>query len=436
MSKIPESCPPVNARRLFESTMLEVEASLRQTIALRLSEMLIAIVQHVLGRPYHRRRKKVPQRLHREGRCRRCGSSQSHRFTRNGFRRRQLLTCWGELWVDLPRVRCECGGSVGIDFGDLLRPYQRIWDDVDAQIRRLGALAVSLRQMRAELVDLHIGSLALRTLNRRLLQLATLRPEPDPMDVPPILQIDAIWITRLRPNGQVRRDRKGRKRAVKGRFKCPVLLAMGVWPDTDRCEILLWHLGHSEDAEEWVTFLSLLEAAGIRGENGLKLIIHDGGSGLGSALRTVYFGAAEQRCLFHKLRNLYQAIRLPDELPATQRRRQQKAIFKDFHAIWQARRYDTVLRRYLQVVRAYRHSQPEAVATLRRDFRSTITYYSLEQQFPAWERKHLRTTSRLERFNRMIRRRARAANAYHSEQGLLAMIAQQVQEFHATRYPE
>jgi hypothetical protein len=34
-----------------------------------------------------------------------------------------------------------------------------------------------------------------------------------------------------------------------------------------------------------------LEAQGIRGENGLKLIIHDGGSGLRSALRTVYFGA-------------------------------------------------------------------------------------------------------------------------------------------------
>ena len=170
-----------------------------------------------------------------------------------------------------------------------------------------------------------------------------------------------------------------------------------------RVEILvLTHLGHSEEAEEWVTFLSLLEAQGIRGENGLKLIIHDGGSGLCSALRTVYFGAAEQRCLFHKLRNLYRAIHVSDNLSPKQRRRRRKAIFKDFHAIWQARRYDTVLRRYLKVVRAYRDSQPEAVATLRRDFRSTITYYRVEQQFPAWDRKHLRTTSRLERFNRRI----------------------------------
>jgi transposase-like protein len=315
----------------------------------------------------------------------------------------------------------------------LLHPYQRIWDDVDAQVQRWGALAVSLRQMRRELNHLHIGPLALRTLNRRLHQLVELTPDRDPTDVPPILQVDAIWITLLRPNGQVRRDRKGRRRRVKGRFKCPVLIAMGVWPDTDRCEILLWQLGRSEDAEEWVTFLSILEEQGIRGENGLKLIIHDGGGGLCSALRTVYFGAEEQRCLFHKLRNLYQAIHVSDKLSPKQRRRRRKAIFKDFRAVWHARRYDTVLRRYLKVVRAYRHSQPEAVATLRRDFRSTITYYHLEQQFPAWDRKYLRTTSRLERFNRRIRRRTRAANAYHSDQGLLAMLTQEAHEFHAAQ---
>ena len=96
-------------------------------------------------------------------------------------------------------------------------------------------------------------------------------------------------------------------------------------------------------------------------------------------------------------------------------------------------RYDTVLRRYLRVVRTYRDSQPEAVATLRRDFRSTISYYHIEQQFPAWDRKHLCTTSRLERFNRTIRRRARAASAYHSDQGLLAMVAQEAHEFHVAQ---
>jgi len=402
-------------------------------MALQLGEVLMAVVHYVLDRAYHRRRASVPKHLRREGRCCHCGTTKSYRFSRNGFRTRHLLTRWGELSVDLPRVRCECGGSVRIDFGDLLRPYQRIWDDVETQIARWGALALSLRQMRQELAHLHIGPLALRTLNQRLHQLAQLAPDPPPSAVPPILQVDAIWITLLRPNGQIRRDCKGRQRPVKGRFKCPLFIAMGVWPDSNHSEIVLWRLGHSEEAEEWTAFLSELEARGLRGENGLKLIIHDGGSGLCAALRMVYFGAHEQRCLFHKLRNIYNAIRVPDTLTPQQRRRRRTAIFKHFHAIWQARHYATALRRYLKVVRTFRQSQPEAVATLRRDFRLTVAYFDLEQEFPTWDRKHLRTISRLERFNRNIRRQARAANAYHSEQGVIAMATQEAHLFHASQ---
>jgi len=301
---------------------------------------------------------------------------------------------------------------------------------VDAQIQRWGGMAVSLRQMRKELGHVHIGPLALRTLNQRLHQLKALDPNREAEDVPPILQVDAIWVTLLRSNGEVRRDRKGRKRPVKGRFKVPIMIAMGLWPDSDRCEILLWRLGESESAEEWVKFLEILEAQGIRGENGLELIIHDGGKGLCSALQTVWFDAEQQRCLFHKLRNIAEAIRLPEGLSAKQRKRLRKKVLKDFKQVWEARRYETMLRRYLNVVRTYRDTQPEAVATLRRDFRSTVTYYALEKQFPSWQRKYLRTTSRLERFNRNVRRRTRASNAYHSDPGLAAMISQVVREFH------
>jgi hypothetical protein len=319
---------------------------------------------------------------------------------------------------------------VRIDFGGLIRPHQRIGDDVDVQIQRLGGIAVSLRQMREWFGQLYIGPLALRTLNKRLHLLMNLDPNCEAEDVPPVVEVDAIWVTLLRANGEVRRDRKGRKRPVKGRFKVPIMIAMGIWPDRDRREILLWRIGENEGAEEWVKFLEILEEQGIRGESGLKLIIHDGGKGLCSALQTVWFDAEQQRCLFHKLRNIANAIHLPDGLTRKQRTRRRKKILKDFKQIWEARRYETALRRYLKVVRLYRDTQPEAVATLRRDFRATVTYYALERQFPSWERKNLRTTSHLERFNRNIRRRTRPANAYHSDAGLTAMMAQVVRKFH------
>jgi transposase-like protein len=311
-----------------------------------------------------------------------------------------------------------------------VQPYQRISDEVDRQIQYWGQLALSLRQMREQLGHLRIGPLALRTLNKRLHELQNLDPHRAAADVPPIVQVDAVWVTLLRPNGKVRRDRKGRLRAVKGRYKVPIMIAMGVWPESGRREILLWHLGESESTDEWVKFLEKLEAQGIRGEEGLRLIIHDGGTGLCSALRMVWFDAAMQRCLFHKLRNISAAIRLPDGLTPQERKRQRRKIMRDFRSIWKAPQYQTLLQRYLEVVRTYRDTQPEAVATLRRDFRATVAYYALEEEFPDWERRHLRTTSRLERFNRTIRRRTRAANAYHSEEGLTAMLSQVIRRFH------
>jgi len=429
--KIPESCSPVNARATFDAGIDDALHTLRLTIGARLTDVLVSIATHVVGRGHHVRRQNVPDRLRGEGKCYKCGSRQSCRFRRNGFRPREpLATRWGEVPIQLPRVRCVCGGSGQIDWGGVLHPYQRIGGDVDAQIQRWGSMAVSLRRMRRELKHTYIPPLALGTLNNRLHQLARLDPNRQADDVPPILQIDAIWVTVLRPNGEIRRDRKGRQRRVKGRFKVPVMIALGVWPDSDRCEILHWRVGDSESADEWVKFLEVLEAQGICGRNGLQLIIHDGGKGLDSALHTVWFDAQQQRCLFHKLRNIYQAIRLPDNLSDKQRRKHRKKVLQDFRDIWEARRYETMLRRYLKVVRAYRQSQPEAVAVLRRDFRLTVTYYALEQQFPSWERKHLRTTSRLERFNRKLRRRARAASAYQSNLGLQAMLTQEVCEFH------
>lgn len=91
-----------------------------------------------------------------------------------------------------------------------------------------------------------------------------------------------------------------------------------------------------------------------------------------------------------------------------------------------------MLHRYLKAVRTYRDTQPAAVATLRRDFRSTVTYYALEEEFPDWQRH----TSRLERFNRTLRRRTRSANAYHSEAGLTAMMSQEIRCFHDVQRPQ
>ena len=415
----------VNGSAMLRATLDESHAFLSRLMSQRLNLCLSAAVDHLLGRSRYDRRASVPSDWLQTGRCLRCGSQRCDHFSRNGHRPR-LLGLWECLLsLALPRVVCQCGGSVQLDFAGLLRPYQRLGDPIDEQIRRWGALSLSLRAMQTELAQSAVGALGLRTINERLHQLQELTPELAATDVPPVLQIDAIWFTQLQPTGELRTDRRSRRRRVKKGHKRPILIAMGLWPDSGRREILAWELGQSEDAAAWVHFLGRLEEQGIRGENGLELVTHDGGSGLGTALQTVHLDASEQRCLFHKLRNIAQALNLDETLSRQARRQQRRQILKDFAAIWQAKQPTTAFRRYLRVVREYAGSQPKAVATLRRDIRTTFTYYRLLRQHPTWSRTLLRTTSQLERFNRRLRRRIRTANAFHSDAGILAVVAQE-----------
>jgi putative transposase len=416
----------VNGHDLIEGAIAEAHRNVLRQIGHGIGERLSAAAEYVLGRAPYVRRGHVPYSIEQTRACPKCHAVQSQRFSRNGSRTRHLLTRWGEVPLRWPRFVCECGGSITLDLDDWLAPYQRIGSDVDAQIQRWGAMSISLREMQGELAHSYMGVLGQRTLLQRLHQLQNLTPAADERPTPPVLQLDAIWFTQLCATGQWRTDRKGRRRPVKSRRKRCLLIALGVWPDSGSQEVLAWHLADSEDTESWLTFLSQLEEQGLRGETGLELIIHDGGSGLCAALTIVHFDATEQRCLFHKLRNIWHAIHVAEDLPRHERIRQRRTIYRDFVAIFQAKQRSTVLRRALKVVQKYRDTQPEAVATLRRDFRATVAYFLLQEQHPTWHRKYLRTTSRLERFNRRLRRRIRSANAYHSDTGVLAMIAQEV----------
>lgn len=425
----------VNARMLLTNAFAAAQAALQQQMNECLNQQLVAAVEHLLGRGTYARRARVPGSWEQSGRCCNCQTHRCAHFSRNGYRTRRLSFLDYTLQLRLPRVVCQCGGSVALDFNGLLRPYQRLSDEVDEQIQRWGKMGHSLRAMQAELQHCQLGPLGLRTLCARLHQLQELTPGADELVAPPVVQVDAIWFSQLRPTGQVRRDAKGRQRPVKSRIKRCLLIAMGIWPDSGRSVILAWQLADGEDAQAWLTFLTRLEEHGVRGENGLQLIIHDGGDGLCAALQIVHFDAAYQRCLFHKLRNIASAIQLPDGLARPERTRRRRAILKDFQAIWNAKEYATVLRRYLQVVRQYRDAQPDAVATLRRDFRATLAYYHIQWRHPTWHRRHLRTTSRLERFNRTLRRHIRTAGAYHSDDGILAVIAQEADHRYRVSQP-
>jgi len=156
------------------------------------------------------------------------------------------------------------------------------------------------------------------------------------------------------------------------------------------------------------------------------MVVRDGSGGLGEALAFVYGSTVlEQRCLFHKLRNVADKAR--SELKGEEKREERKQLLEQASAIYQAESAAQARERLARWAEQWRECAPKAVATLQRDFEQTLVSYSL----PAVAREWIRTTSLLERTNRQLRRKFRQAVSFGSRKGAEVAIYLQVQRLHA-----
>jgi hypothetical protein len=205
-------------------------------------EVIEAEVTRALGRKAYQRRKQAafgPS----NGECGRCHRRDRRKFSRNGHYTRYLDTVWGRMGMRMPQVRCDCGGAVQIPYQVVL-PYQRFWEDVNAQVREWYGLGLSLRQVKAELDMLLATSVGLRKLNEAIIPIAHLAPRSrqKKVMVPPVVRLDGVWIKLMEPTSEERIDLLGRCRRVKTGVSRPILVAQGVWPGQGCSEILAWQL--------------------------------------------------------------------------------------------------------------------------------------------------------------------------------------------------
>jgi transposase-like protein len=332
-----------------------------------------------------------------------------------------MVTTYGVLSFWLPRVVCECGGSVTIPFS-MLQPYQRLWDDVVAQVVRWAEVGLSLRQMQTAIGDQWATQIGLRKLNQ-ITQAVELPSAIELTSVPPIILLDAIWVTLLADTQTTQPDRLQRQRQVKAKQKVCVVVALGLYPQSGRWGILGWHVDHAESQAAWEALLLPLEQRGLYRQRGVELFIHDGGKGLIAALDLLYPTVPHQRCVFHKLRNLWHSIQTPAGLTPDQRRQLRLEILQPAQAIFYAASEKDAVGIQHALIEQFQHTQPQFVATLQRDWHDTIAFFRVLRRFPDWQRTALRTTSLLERVNRMLRRLFRPKGSFHSVTGLLSTLS-------------
>ena len=384
----------------------------------------------LLGRDrYARRRCAAPGRP--AAVCSRCRVGWTTRLWRAGSYERTLLTVPAAVRVRVPRVACICGGTVRVEFATVA-PYERSWGDVQTWVRELSALCLSLGDVRAVVARRSGRAVARSTLNGWVHQVAelaeALRGAPLAR-VPPVVMLDGVWVTQLEETGAAGPDSHGRRRREKRRRKVLLLVAYGVDPARGQRWVLDWERAPGEDEASWRRLLERLHRRGLRTDAGLTLLVHDGSGGLDAALDAVHLGPGllRQRCVFHVLRNIRDAVRGEPGMDRAAKRARRQAILEDAAAIWTATDRAEVQRRRHAFRTTWQAREPEAVACLERGFGATLAYLDAlawaRERGDAWQARFLRATSLLERLNRAIRQKARQAGAFHSDQGLAAAFA-------------
>ena len=332
--------------------------------------------------------------------------------------------------LQVPMLECQqCQHDVICSF-TILEKFQRFWLDLDQDVLFSSGLCQSLREISERWSATVGGSVGLRTINERINQIEPLllQAHREPLtDVPSVVQLDGIWLTIQDQTQKEKPDRRKRRRHERKGQRVVVLVALGFWNDgSGRREIIDWEIAKSEEHTEWEKLLNRLWERGVSPEQGLQMVVRDGSGGLGEALALVYGSTVlEQRCLFHRLRNVADKVR--SELKGQEKREERKQLLEQASAIYQAESAAQAHERLARWAEYWRPQAPQAVATLERDFEQTLVYYSL----PSVAREWLRTTSLLERTNRQLRRKFRQALTFGSRKGAEVAIYLQVQRLHA-----
>ena len=162
--------------------------------------------------------------------------------------------------------------------------------------------------------------------------------------------------------------------------------------------------GYRESKESWADLLRDLKRRGMRSP---VLAVGDGALGFWAALREVWPECAEQRCWFHKARNVLNA--LPKAAQPTA-----KLMLTEIHT---AQDKDEARKAIARFETAYRAKFPKAVERIVDDIEQLLAFYDL----PAEHWIHLKTTNPIESTFATVRLRSKVTKGAGSRAAGLAM---------------
>ena len=185
--------------------------------------------------------------------------------------------------------------------------------------------------------------------------------------------------------------------------KVCLLVMIGVRADGTK-ELIALDDGHRESTESWA---DLLRSCKRRGMSAPVLAVGDGALGFWAAVREVFPGTAEQRCWFHKMGNVLNA------LPKSAQPDAKAALMQ----IWNAEDKDHATQAAKAFAKTYGAKWPKAAAKITDDLDVLLAFYD----YPGEHWVHLRTTNPIESTFATVRLRQRVTKGPGSRAAGVAM---------------
>ena len=416
MSTISPKALDVNCsdrQEIFQTVMTVAMDRAAEAAQRTINTLLDAEATEALGRA-HRQPRAASGETELPWECHRCGTKMARDFERNGHYRRGVQTTIRQLDdVQVPMLRCvRCGAAADVEFS-AFRKHKHLWLDVDADALLCYGQAGGTRRI-AEQISRQLGwPIGHSSIARRVVEVVEHvddwrdKPLEDPPDV---LMVDGIWFTIQEPTKERYTDNTGRCRPITKKVKRVAIVVMGLWSDADRRKILDFQIAEGESEDECLKLLNRLHLRGVT-EDDVELIASDGSGGICAAIETVYPTVARQRCVFHKLRNAADALR------DCQR---QADLLRQAARIYKADTKPQAYRRLDEFAQKWQSHEPEAVATLHRDFEASVAFLG---KVSLNNPRKYRTTNAIEGgVMRQLRERLDVARGFGSETGAKAAL--------------
>jgi transposase-like protein len=192
---------------------------------------------------------------------------------------------------------------------------------------------------------------------------------------------------------------------IGGHNKDAVLIAYGILEDGS-VETLSINLGHSESDRSWGEFLSDLKTRGLADP---LLACSDGNASVIKAIESYFPTSYRQRCLKHRTENILECVPVEEQAPVIA---SLNRIFYGATSLEQAKLF------LKEFKREFRNKYSTAVARLAEDLDQCLTYYL----FPHNHWRSIRTSNKLERLNKELKRRLKVIGRHPDESGCLSLI--------------